>query len=279
MDINQRDAHLKQFFTEEILDGLDQTQRTVLYEEYANSELRLLAGQSLETIQQSADRKSTAELERRMTYIQAEEYPLLKEWYLGIAKSVHEIVCSKCKALLGIEVDTLDEATNSHHLEGKFVISVGDNMYAYRPRLDGLMGYQCANYVKGASFKAWQQYEKDTADYNAAYIEATNKYNTELEEWNSLDRDTQAEILQPVLVFEETAPVEPEEPAMVPCGNDTRWAQIEIDNIDETHIMTSLTKEDIVKVKQEMNASDYKPDTKKTKKGYTAESFELREVK
>jgi len=279
MDIKARDKQLSQFFDKDIMAELDEAQKTVLYEEFANSELRVLASQGVETIKAQASLRTNAEIERRMTHIRAEEYPLLKEWYLSISKTVHEIICSKCGALLGIEIDTIDDNMNPHHLEGKFVIPVGENMYAYRPRLDGIMGYQCANTVKSETFDDWEKFKIDMEKFHERAKEAQEDYNAKVEAYNKLSEEEQADAQVPVNDFTELPPTPPEIPPMVPCGNDTRWAQIEIDNIPEEHIMTSLTKDDIVKVKQDMNVQNYEPDTHKTKKGYTAEGFELREVK
>lgn len=279
MDNKARDSQLGQILSPEVVAQLDEAEKNVLFEEFANSELRVLASQPIETIKAQAGLRTTAENQRRMTHIQPEEYPIFKDWYLSISNSLHEIICSKCGALLGIELETKDDSMNSHHHQGKFVIPVGQNMYAYRPRLDGVMGYQCANNVKSETYDDWQQYEKDATAYAKAAEAANAEFNKELDAYNELSDKKKETAVVPVFTFDQEPPVAPEIPPMVPCGNDTRVSEIEAKVVSEEHLMTSTTKEDIVKVKQEMNATNYEPDVKQTKRGYKIESFELREVK
>lgn len=277
MNIKQRNEHLGQYFSEEVLSQLDEAQKTVLYEEFANSELKLLATQPIETIKAQTDRKSSAEFERRLSFIQEEEYPLLKDWYLSISNSLYEIICSKCGALLGLEIDTKDDNFNNHHHEGKFVVAMG-KLYAYRPRIDGVMGYQCANEVETEYKDEW---EKFLPAYEAAVADkqqAGRDFYDANEEYSKLSPKQKAKTEPPVERIVEL-PIEPAGPPYIVCGNDTRVSQIETDVISEEHLMTSTTKEDIVSVKQEMNATNYEPDVIKTKRGYKVESFELREVK
>lgn len=278
MDLKQRDAHLSQYFNEEIMGSLDEAQKTTLYEEFANSELRVLATQGIETIIASANRNISAEYERRLNHINADEYPLLKEWYQSISNSVHEIICSKCGALLGIEIDTKDDNLNPHHHEGKFVVAVGTAMWAYRPRIDGVMGYQCGNIVDTEYKDDWEDFaeklakaQEEQAANNTAHDEAFMKY-------ERLSPSKKKLAKKPVLV-EVEIPEQPAGPPTEACGNDTRWSEIELKNIPEEHIMTSTTKEDMIKVKQEMNITGYEPPIEQTKEGYKVESFELREVK
>lgn len=311
MNQKARDEHLAQFFPADTLSQLDEALKNVLYDDFANSELRILGTQDVETITARAARNVSAEYERRLTFIQPEEYPILKDWYLENSKSLHEIICSKCGALLGIEVDTLDANENKHHHEGKFVVAIGSALWAYRPRLDGVMGYQCGNELNPEAIQNYNKemaevYKKREARQPEVEKEVIARINKRLDETHdkqvqeivdsplfpkatskakaekvikdfapAIDETVQTEVLQ---ILQSEFP-EPETPKLERCDNDTRWAEIEIANVPEDHVMTSVTKEDIVKVKQEMNVTNYEPDVKKTKRGYKVESFELREVK
>jgi len=304
-----RDQHLAEYFSEDILKQLDEAEKNVLYDEFSNSELRLLSGQELDVVRGHAAKHLEAEFSRRFNAIKEDEYPLLKEWYLSVSNSVHEIICSKCGALLGIEIDTKDDSINPNHIEGKFVVAIGDKMFSYRPRLDGVMGYQCANVVdvtedvknealaeREAAMKARRPkieaeiLERRKEEFKEQYDRNVRSFIDD-EEFPKIKTEKQAakmfmatpptkeniqEAVDINLALEFPEPIFADK---VYCGNDTRWSQIEIDNIPEDHIMTSLTESDIVKVKQEMNISNYEPDVQQTKKGYKVESFELREVK
>lgn len=278
MSVTKRNDHLKEFFSAEVLKQLDEAEKNVLYEEFANSELRILSSQPIEAIHNRLATYLKAEYERRLKHIQPEEYKILKPWYLENCHTVNELYCSKCGALLGIEVDTIDDTMNPYHHEGKFIIPIGDKLMAYRPRLDGIMGFQCGNPIESEYKKEWDEYPKKVEAAQEAREKASDEYLAAVKAYGKLSKKKRLKATPPTLT-EVEFPDEPEGPAFVECGNDTRWAQIELDNVPEAHVMTSVTKEDRIKVKQEMNATNYAPDVKKTKRGKTVESFELRKVK
>lgn len=281
MDIKLRDERLKQFFSEDILGQLDEAEKNVLSEEFSNNDLRVLSSQPLETVKARVSKSTSAEYQRRLQFIQPEEYHILKEWYLEVCKSVEELYCTKCGVLLGLEVDTIDDNMNANHHEGKFIVQVGPALMAYRPRLDGVMGYQCGNVYENPDpkvRKAWAKFESDKKEKDATFQADIQRFEEEAAEWNKLSDEEKQETPGPAEPKFLTL-TSPKEPLYIECDNDTRWAQIEEDNIDVSHVMTSLTKEDIVKVKREIDATGYTPDIKKTKKGRKVETFELRKVK
>lgn len=280
MSIAKRDDHLKQFFPADIIKQLDNAERNVLYEEFAISEQKRLAGLDIKLIKAQLGTYLQDEYQRRLKHIQPEEYELLKPWYLEVCHTVDEIICSKCGVLLGLEVDTIDDNINPYHHEGKFVVPIGSNLMAYRPRLDGQMGYQCGNVLEKYK-KDWEKYEVDLEEWNTKLKEAQDKYTEEMNAYSDLSPKKQKSKKPPVYDSESVPaePTPPAGPAYEECGNDTRWSQIEIDNVPESHVMTSVTKDDRIKVKQEMDATNYAPDVKETKRGKKVESFELRKVK
>lgn len=279
MTLSKRDAHLQEFLPSEVIKELDDAEKNVLYEEFANSELRIMASQPIEFIKARLKNYLTAEFQRRLSQINEEEYEVLKPWYIENCHTVDEIHCMKCGVLLGLEVDTIDDQMNPSHHEGKFIVAIGDKLMAYRPRLDGVMGFQCGNVIENeAVAEEWATFEKEVKAAATEFDEANETYQKELVKFNKLSEKTKAKRQPPA----EPAPrviTPPKEPKLIECGNYNLWAQIELDNIPEAHVMTSVTKEDRIKVKQEMNAADYAPDVKETKQGRTVESFELRKVK
>jgi hypothetical protein len=279
MTESKRDAHLKEFFAADVLKQLDEAEKTVLYEEFANSQLRLLASQPTDTIHKRLSVYLQEELKRRLSQIQPEEYEVLKPWYLENCHTVSEIYCSKCGVLLGLEVDTIDDAINPYHHEGKFIVAIGDLLMAYRPRLDGVMGFQCGNIIENEeAAKEWDKFDAELKKVSAEFDKELAQYKKDLDKWNKLSSKKQMETPIPTEP-EPRALTQPEQPRRIECGNYTLWSQIELDNIPEAHVMTSLSKEDRIKVKQEMDASGYAPETTENKHGRTVESFELRKVK
>lgn len=309
MSISKRDEHLKTLLPAEVFKELDEAEKTVLYEDFSNTDVRMLGAEGLEVIRRRVAVNLKSEFTRRLSQIQPEEYEVLKPWYLENCKTVEELYCTKCGALLGLEVDTIDDNMNESHHEGKFVIAIGDKLMSYRPRLDGVMGYLCGNVTKlpaETRDKVISEHKTKREKRRAELVkEVTERFSTEFEKNKDLSYKqmigdkafpkvkTKA---QAAKVFNFTAPGEkeiemavelnlqnelpdPTLPRNVECGNDTRWAKIEMKNVPIAHVMTSITKEDIVKVKQEMDATNYTPDVKETKHGKTVETFELRKVK
>lgn len=278
MDIKSRDKRLAAIFSKKLLSQLDEAEKNVLSEEFSNSEMKLLADQDIEVIHNRLTNYLAAEHERRLTQIQPEEYELLKDWYLSNAVTLDEIICSKCGVLLGIEIDTIDDNMNPHHHEGKFVVPIGQVLMSYRPRTDGVMGYQCGNIVETEYKQEWDEYPNKLAKAQEKYEDEMAKYTLAVEKFEALSEKKKEKTEFPTAPEPEIIG-EPEGPAYVECNNDTRWGQIEIDNIPEDHVMTSITKEDRIKVKQQMDATNYIPDVTETDSGKTVETFELRKVK
>jgi len=279
MSLSKRDSHLKEYLPADVIKVLDEAEKTVLFEEFANSELKVLAGQPIETIKARLSVHLQSEFNRRLTQIQADEYESLKPWYMEICHTVDEIYCMKCGALLAIEIDTIDDNMNPAHHEGKYIVPIGDKLMAYRPRLDGVMGYQCGNiYQTPTAKKAWDKYDKDFAQNEEEFAKILSQHNKEAEAWASLPDKKREKT--PVPEAPTKPHIEPpEEPRTIECDNYTLWSEVETNNIPEDHVMTSITKEDRIKVKQDMNATNYEPDVKETKRGKTIETFELRKVK
>lgn len=286
MDIKSRDKRLAAIFSKDILSQLDDAEKNVLGEEFSNSELKILATQEIEVIHNRLKNHLESEFQRRLTQIQPEEYEVLKDWYIENSHTLDEIICGKCGVLLGIEIDTIDDTMNPYHHEGKFVVPIGDKLMSYRPRMDGLMGYQCGNIITDESLlEEWKEYDRLMVEREEKYQAEEKEALENLAKWGDLDHKEQKRISQeepellPHSAIYSPEPPRPEKSAFTVCDNDTRWGQIEIDNIDESHVMTSITKEDRIKVKQQMDATNYIPDVTETDSGKTVETFELRKVK
>lgn len=63
------------------------------------------------------------------------------------------------------------------------------------------------------------------------------------------------------------------------CGNDNMWSKVENDNISKEHKHSVLTPDDMFRVRQAVEQSNYQPAVKKLKLGYAIDSFEHRKVK
>lgn len=279
MTLSKRDSHLKDYFAPDVFKQLDEAEKAVLYEEFSNNDLRVLASQDIQTIHGRLASHLQNEFKRRLSHIQPEEYEVLKPWYIENCHTVDELYCTKCGALLGLELDTIDDTMNEFHHEGKFVVPIGDKLMAYRPRLDGIMGFQCGNIIETKYKPDWDKYIVDLDKYETATVKNQADYESAIATYEALPKKKRETVERPTRAKDPEVPKQPEHPPIEECGNDTRWAQIEIDNVPEAHVMTSITKEDRIKVKQEINATDYTPDVKETKSGKTVETFELRKVK
>jgi|JI10StandDraft_1071094.scaffolds.fasta_scaffold30921_3 hypothetical protein len=68
-------------------------------------------------------------------------------------------------------------------------------------------------------------------------------------------------------------------PEFIRSETDSRAAQPELDVIPEDHLWSSLTTNDIIKVKAHMNETNYEKPVTKIKGGYQVDKFILRKVK
>lgn len=135
--------------------------------------------------------------------IRLADYDALRPFYEEIASGYYELHCTntdyhEINTLLAVEL-TLNHSSaaqyglspvNIHHHEGAHVIPVGDNLMAYRPRLDGAMGYECRCklYTDGATDTRWSAIELKHVPRNevmsSVSMESMQKVKTEMEETN-----------------------------------------------------------------------------------------------
>lgn len=153
MSLTEQTKHLKQYFSDEQLSALTDTEKIILFDEFSNTQLREIAHSTPEEIKAILSSANDRETARRFSYIHPEEVADLMPWYLGQADEVEELHCTNTKAhkkssLIGLVIKhkTLNsnDANTFRHHEGRFVVPVGPSLMSYRPRLDEIMGFQCA---------------------------------------------------------------------------------------------------------------------------------------
>lgn len=304
-----RDEHLATLLPAEVLKELDDAERNVLYDEFSNADTRNLGSQGIEVLRRRISGNLKSEYQRRLSHISASEYKTLKPWYEEVCKSVEEIYCLKCGALEAIQVDTIDDSMNEHHHEGKFVVAIGDALMSYRPRLDGVMGFLCGNIIpvpEELKEQAQKEYDERKEARRAALIKDLSerlpasfeerkpdmlqsivdepllpkiKTKAQAEKYLKLQKPSKKDIEHSVNVVISAEFPELEFNDVMECGNNTLWSQIELDTIPQEHGLTTIPKEDIVKLKQKMDETSYSPDMEETKSGLRVETFELRKVK
>jgi len=262
-----KDTRLEQFLGKDKLSKLTASEQITLSEYFSTNELRQLATMDVAAIQERLQRIRTQEEVRKLREVQREELPELMTFYEEVSEEISEIYCSKCGVLLALELkhkqfDANHFFRNYVHPEGKFTVAVGPELLAYRARTDEVMGYECGNILDNPEYApAISTWEKDRS-----------KRLTKLKK----DKSVPSEDYDIILDREFPKPNVPEK---IRCLNDTRWSEPELKIIPKEHILTSLTREDVVKTKQYMSDMDYKPNVRNTTKGKKIESFEARRIK
>lgn len=301
---------LGSYFSEEQLSYLDDLGIEILSDYFSNRELRDLQDAQPAVIKGFVDRNQGDEVRRRLTHITVEELKTLRSWYKDNCLEVEEVVDPQSEEVIALEVKhkTLKNSTKVHW-DGRFIVAVGDRLAATRTRLDGVVGYQSAMLVQDPEFvEKWSAFyklreekfaahmkkvDKAKAAHAKRYKAANDKYLKEMDKYND---ETAKQVVGPkssknkklvMPVFEE--PVyegvgefeEPERPTyeqFLP-PTDTRWSEPEMEVIDEEHIMSSISKSDIISVKRHIEATGYKKPVSKIKEGYKVDGFILRKVK
>jgi len=145
--------------------------------------------------------------------------------------AVVEIVsCSKCGEMLAFECTGGDGMGLAPNELGKYIIPIGDNLLSSRVRLDEaptgerMMGYQCGNIVPNPNYESDKAaFEQELAKYEAQYkkdVAAAKKKK------------------QPEPAY---APPVFNTPELIPCGNDTRIAEIERGKVPVGRMQQSLS--------------------------------------
>jgi len=183
--------------------------------------------------------------------------------------AVVEIVsCSNCRAMLAFECTGGDGMGLQPNELGKYVIPIGNNLLSHRIRLDEaptgerMVGYQCGNSVMNPDYPAAKAaHDKELAAYEKQYkkdVAAAKK-----------NKESDPEYRPPVLTTPET----------VPCGNDTRIADVERGLVPVGPMQISLSPFEKHQIREQLtNNKSYKPDFRKVGNIKHFETFQVERV-
>lgn len=309
-------SRLSNYFTEEQLSYLDDLGIEILNDYFSNHELRDLQSAQPAVIKGYVDRNQSNEVKRRLTHIGEDELGELMGWYKENCSEIEEVYDPQAQAVIALEVKhkTLKNSPKVHW-DGRFIVAIGDRLASTRTRLDGVVGYQSALQVEDPDFvKKWSAFyddreakfkvykdkvEKHKAAHDKKVKAAIKKHEKDMAAHQKKEQAIIGKLTgkhvrpgvkqlpkPPELKLPEYQPlkiefVEPERPEipqyMPPL--DSRWSDVETEVIPEEHIMSSITNDDIIKVKQHIDGTGYKKPVRKVKEGYNVGGFILRKVK
>lgn len=161
---------------------------------------------------------------------------------------VELVTCLKCGAYLAFECSggTMD-GMQPNEL-GKYVITIGDNLDSYRVRLDEaptgerMMGYQCGapqpNPAAEEAEKVWQEKLAKYEKQHELDLERFRKKVKKLEAEAKKKGEEPPTIEEPIYGPPRR---DPQPPATIPCGNDTRIADVERGKVPVGKMQSTLS--------------------------------------
>lgn len=187
------------------------------------------------------------------------------EFYKQHFAVVELVSCSHCGSMLAFECSGGDGMGLAPNEIGKYIIPIGDALLSSRVRLDEaptgerMMGYQCGAIVANPEYaSAKTAFEEELAVYDAQYkkdVAAAKK-----------KKETEPEYTPPVFNTPET----------IPCGNDTRIAEIERGKVPVGRMQTALSPFEKHQIRAEIvKDQSYKPDFHKVGNIKHFESFQV----
>lgn len=187
------------------------------------------------------------------------------EFYKQNFAVVELVSCGKCGVMLAFECMGGDSMGLPQNELGKFVIPIGDKLLSHRVRLDEaptgerMVGYQCGNMIPNPNYAAAQAaHEKDLAAFEKQYkkLVADAKKNKEPE----------PPYTPPVF----------NTPEMIPCGNDTRIADVERGHVPVGPMQVALSPFEKHQIREKiMHDKSHKPDFRKVGNIKHFETFQV----
>jgi len=181
---------------------------------------------------------------------------------------VEVVSCSKCSVALAFECSGGDGMGLAPNELGKYIIPIGENLLSSRVRLDEaptgerMMGYQCGAPVANP-------------DYPAA-VKAHQ------EELNAYEKQFQKDVVKAKAAKTEEPAYQPplmsNVPEFIPCGNDTRIADIERGHVPVGPHQATLSPFEKHKIRQQIAQTNHKADFKKVGNIKHFESFQVERV-
>lgn len=183
--------------------------------------------------------------------------------------TVDLVSCSVCGARLAFECAGGDGMGMPANEIGKYIIPIGENLLSSRVRLDEaptgerMMGYQCGAPVP-----------------NPAYPEAKKAYDWNIEQaqadWKKAVAQAKKAKQDPP---EYQAPIQSLPPETIPCGNDTRVAEVELGQVPISNHQVSLSPFEKDRIRQKIRESKHKPDFRKVGDIKHFETFQVERIK
>ena len=179
------------------------------------------------------------------------------------------VSCSVCGAFLAFECMGADGMGIAPNEIGKYIIPIGENLLSSRVRLDEapngerMMGYQCGAPVPNPAYPiAVKQHEADVAAYDKQFKK---------------DVAAQKKNGGPELGY--GPPAMPPVPEMIPCGNDTRIAEIERGQVPVGPTAVTLSPFEKHRIRLNIRDQKHKPDFKQVGNIKHFESFQVERIK
>ncbi len=191
-------------------------------------------------------------------------------FYLQHFDVVELVTCSKCGTMLAFECSGGSDNMGMQPNElGKFVIPIGNHLRSHRVRLDEaptgerMIGYQCGAPIPNPLYPAAKRaYDEEIAKYEAEYKKQVAKAKKA--------KQPEPPIYTPPILSV---------PEFIPCGNDTRIADVERGLVPVGAMQTSLSPFEKHKIRESIRENrSHKADFKKVGNIKHFETFQVERI-
>lgn len=199
---------------------------------------------------------------------------------------VEVVSCDRCGNLLAFECSGGDSMGLPQNELGKYIIPIGDNLLSHRVRLDEaptgerMVGYQCGFPVQNPDYQiAVQKYKDAYAEWEKHQAQRVLDAQKEFKKAVAFAKKNK--IPEPVWEDYEPPvhpPIMENVPETIPCGNDTRIADVERGLVPIGRQQTSLSPFEKHQLRQKIAAKKHKVDFRKVGNIKHFESFQVERV-
>lgn len=191
-------------------------------------------------------------------------------FYKQYFEVVELVTCGQCGSMLCFECFGGDGMGIAPNELGKYIIPIGDNLLSHRVRLDEaptgerMVGYQCGAPVPNPEYpNAKKIHEENLAAYEIEYetaVKAAEKQHKKAVAEAKKQKVDEPEYLAPKYM----PPQFPAVPETIPCGNDTRIADIERGLVPVGATQTALSPFEKHQIREKIRSDKrYKPNFRK----------------
>lgn len=189
------------------------------------------------------------------------------EFYRAHFQHVDLVTCGVCGSNLAFECEGGDGMGMQPNELGKYVIPIGQNLLSHRVRLDEaptgerMIGYQCGAPVANPAYPAAKkEHEKALAEYEKTFEKQK-------------DEAKKKKLLDPIYT-----PPQLTVPETIPCGNDTRIAEIERGAVPTGPTQVTLNPFEKQRIRDNIRDQKVKPDFKKVGNIKHFETFQVERI-